>query len=54
MATAVVENSRGDVTRAFPCTGCDLNDRHPGGPDHTPSPLCKSGKHPHCTCDACY
>ena len=24
------------------------------GPGHWPSPMCRSGKRPHCTCDACY
>lgn len=23
-------------------------------PRHLPSPYCKSGKHPHCTCDTCF
>lgn len=27
---------------------------HPGGPAHTYSSYCKSGKKPHCTCDSCY
>ena len=25
-----------------------------GGPSHNPSPMCRSGKRPHCTCDACW
>ncbi len=23
-------------------------------PRHKPSPRCRSGKHPHCTCDTCF
>ena len=23
-------------------------------PDHYPNPSCRSGKHPHCTCDGCF
>ena len=23
-------------------------------PSHKPSPRCRSGKHPHCTCDTCF
>lgn len=25
-----------------------------GGPRHEPSKFCKSGKHPHCSCDTCF
>lgn len=25
-----------------------------GGPSHEASPRCKSGRHPHCTCDTCF
>jgi hypothetical protein len=26
----------------------------PSGPSHKASEWCKSGKHPHCTCDTCF
>ena len=35
------------------CRQCELYSVF-GGPDHHPSPMCQSGKHPHCTCDACF
>lgn len=25
-----------------------------GGPGHSGSPNCRSGRHPHCTCDTCF
>jgi hypothetical protein len=25
-----------------------------GGPSHEPSRMCRSGKRPHCSCDACF
>ncbi len=47
------------------CKGCQESYAHyrtkwePGGlgpfvPSHKPSPLCESGKRPHCTCDMCW
>ncbi len=26
----------------------------PFAPSHKPSPRCRSGKYPHCTCDTCF
>lgn len=38
------------------CPTCEKAKRngHPFHPPHDPSPNCKSGKRPHCTCDACF
>lgn len=38
------------------CEQCVHNemDSHGFGPAHEPSSNCKSGKRPHCTCDACF
>lgn len=38
------------------CEQCVHNelDPHGFGPAHEPSSNCKSGKRPHCTCDACF
>lgn len=32
----------------------ESEDGRPGGPTHKASPLCRSGGHPHCTCDTCF
>lgn len=36
--------------------GCELCKTYEitGGPGHDPSPNCRSGKRPHCSCDTCY
>lgn len=40
------------------CPGCQEKLNHPRldafAPSHKPSPMCRSGKRPHCTCDACF
>lgn len=40
------------------CPGCVEILRHPTlsafAPSHRPSPMCRSGARPHCTCDACF
>lgn len=44
------------------CPGCAYIYRATGhlptevamGPHHDPSPCCRSGKRPHCTCDTCF
>ena len=35
------------------CEECAINSVF-GGPRHNPSSHCRSGKRPHCTCDACF
>lgn len=35
------------------CTQC-LSASVFGGPSHEASPRCRSGKHPHCSCDTCW
>ncbi len=35
------------------CQTC-LNNSVFGGPGHDTSPYCRSGRNPHCTCDACF
>lgn len=36
------------------CAYCDSYRDDSMMPPHSPSPLCESGKHPHCTCDCCF
>lgn len=43
------------------CTECEATyislqkgEGFPFYPNHKPSSMCESGKHPHCTCDACF
>lgn len=40
------------------CPGCREFYAHPTlgpfAPSHRPNPYCRSGKRPHCTCDACF
>lgn len=50
----VVEERQGyAVTVDVECPDCAYYKAH-GGPAHEPSPLCQSGKRPHCTCSACF
>jgi hypothetical protein len=36
------------------CKFCDEFRNDSMMPSHTPSKNCESGKHPHCTCSACF
>ncbi len=55
------DGMEGGVTYWRGCKGCvegllgflDTG-KHIMSPPHTPSSGCKSGKHPHCTCDVCF
>jgi hypothetical protein len=46
------------LIRRMRVAGCPTCDRDPKGlkmmPPHDPTGSCKSGKHPHCSCDTCY
>ena len=44
----------GDIVRG--CPSCEPFFENPNEfrPRHKPSDSCRSGKHPHCTCDFCF
>jgi hypothetical protein len=43
----------GPTPEQIACSTCQ-DPAQRGGPSHTPSQNCKSGKRPHCSCDTCY
>ena len=54
--SAVISTRRRKYLKDGDCKTCNNADHDPVQmfPYHDPSPMCKSGKHPHCTCDACF
>ena len=58
-ATMIIDDATKDAIKRYrrprgECPYCDEHGDSMMMPSHTPSSRCESGKHPHCTCDACF
>lgn len=50
----VVMMNFGAVSWRSDCTECARRGKNTPGPDHDAMRNCRSGGHPHCTCDGCF